>query len=65
MLILKRNLERNLEIWKKSSNRKSLILRGARQVGKTTLIKQFSKSYKYSIFLNLEKPADASFLFEI
>ena len=59
MQILKRNLENNLEAWKESSNRKPLILRGARQVGKTTLIKQFSKSYKYSIFLNLEKSTDA------
>ncbi len=61
MQILKRNLERNLEAWKKSSGRKPLILRGARQVGKTTLIKEFSKSFKYSIFLNLEKPTDAAY----
>ena len=60
MQILKRNLEKNLETWKKSSGRKPLILRGARQVGKTTLIKEFAKSYKHSIFLNLEKPADAA-----
>jgi len=40
--------------WKKNPKRKPLILRGARQVGKTTIIKEFSKSYKYSIHLNLE-----------
>jgi len=61
MHILKRDLEKNLDSWKESSNRKPLILRGARQVGKTTLIKQFSKTYKYSIFLNLEKPIDADY----
>ena len=42
------------------TNRKPLIVRGARQVGKTTLIKEFSKSYKHSILLNLEKPSDLS-----
>ncbi len=41
--------------WKKSSTRKPLILRGARQVGKTTLIKRFARSYKYHIILDLEK----------
>jgi uncharacterized protein len=61
MKILKRNLEKKLETWKKSSGRKPLILRGARQVGKTTLIKEFAKSYKYSILLNLEKQADADY----
>jgi len=30
-------------------------------VGKTTLIKEFSKTYKHSILLNLEKPSDASY----
>ncbi len=47
--------------WRVSKNRKPLILRGARQVGKTTLIKEFAKGYKHTILLNLEKEADASF----
>ena len=61
MQIFERNLGKNLETWKKSSGRKPLILRGARQVGKTTLIKKFAKSYPYSILLNLEKPTDAAY----
>jgi len=60
-MIFKRIVERNLESWKKSSNRKPLIIRGARQVGKTTLVKEFAKSYRYSILLNLEKTSDAAF----
>jgi uncharacterized protein len=40
--------------WKMRSRRKPLILRGARQVGKTTVVKEFSKYYKHSIHLNLE-----------
>jgi len=44
--------------WKSSTNRKPLILRGARQVGKTTLVNFFSKSYTQFISLNLEKKKD-------
>lgn len=56
----KRHALTALEAWKADSNRKPLILRGARQVGKTTLVKTFAKTYKHKILLNLEKPADAS-----
>ncbi|PIB25751.1 AAA family ATPase [Maribacter sp. 4U21] len=56
----KRHALKNLERWKASKNRKPLILRGARQVGKTTLVKEFAKSYKNHIFLNLEKSADVA-----
>ena len=52
----KRRILQNLQEWKTYKNRKPLVLRGARQVGKTTLVEQFSKTYKYSISLNLEKP---------
>lgn len=60
-MILTRNAEQNLKSWRKSSKRKPLILRGARQVGKTTLIKEFARSYKYRILLNLEKSTDAGY----
>lgn len=53
-----RNLDLELLNWKNKTNRKPLILRGARQVGKTTLVKEFAKSYETSIFLNLEKQSD-------
>jgi predicted AAA+ superfamily ATPase len=49
--------------WKKSEYRKPLIIRGARQVGKTTLVKEFAKQYDVFLDLNLEKPADRQ-LFE-
>ena len=41
---INRHIFSELTSWKKSSDRKPLILRGARQVGKTTLIHQFAKS---------------------
>ena len=62
--MFKRAILSHLTRWKASSNRKPLILRGARQVGKTTLIKQFAQTYKQYIFLNLEISNDRNF-FEI
>lgn len=53
-----RHITSHLEAWKSDKNRKPLILRGARQVGKTTLIRQFSKTFKHQIMLNLELPGD-------
>ncbi|CAM4056884.1 ATP-binding protein [Gillisia hiemivivida] len=53
-----RHISSHLEDWKVGINRKPLVLRGARQVGKTTLVNDFAKKYKHSIFLNLEKVAD-------
>ncbi len=55
-MYLQRSIFSNLEKWKSKKNRKPLILRGARQVGKTSVLKEFSKSYRYKITLNLEKP---------
>jgi len=44
--------------WKNNLERKPLILRGARQVGKTTLVKNFSKEFDFFIHLNLDKKED-------
>lgn len=54
----KRQITKYLYEWKNSHTRKPLIIRGARQVGKTTVIKKFSQSYSFSIYLNLEKKED-------
>lgn len=53
-----RSISRELMEWKNSSNRKPLVLRGARQVGKTTVIHHFSKSFEQYIYLNLERNED-------
>lgn len=60
-MAFKRQIEANLDEWKKSDKRKPLIIRGARQVGKTTLIKQFAQNYTHNIVLNLEKATDRKF----
>jgi len=55
-----RNLYDSLLEWKNSRKHKPLVLRGARQVGKTTLIRQFSKEFDNYIELNLERAEDLS-----
>lgn len=45
--------------WKDSEHRKPLIIRGARQVGKTTLVHEFSKEFNQYLYFNLEKKEDS------
>ncbi len=59
--MFKRKAEKALLDWGKSKGNKPLILRGARQVGKSTLVEKFGKSYKQFLSLNLERSKDASF----
>lgn len=60
-MVFRREVEWYLEAWKNGAHRKPLILRGARQVGKTTLVKEFANSYKYAISLNLDKSSDIAY----
>jgi predicted AAA+ superfamily ATPase len=57
-MFLKRKLYSKLLHWKSSKRRKPLIIRGARQVGKSTLVREFSKEYTSSIEINLERKED-------
>lgn len=62
---MKRTLYANLLNWKKDNKRKPLLLQGARQVGKTFLIKEFGKNeYKKLVYLNFEKKPKLSFIFD-
>ena len=58
-----RAITAKIEKWAIADGRKPLILRGARQTGKTTLIRDFGKRFDTFIELNLEKKADKD-LFE-
>lgn len=51
-----------LQNWKASKNRHPLILRGARQVGKTTIINQFGKEFGNYLYLNLDDAADKALI---
>jgi len=41
--VLKRKIDQKLVQWKKSRSRRPLLIRGARQVGKTYSVTQFGK----------------------
>lgn len=56
--MFKRSVIQELEIWAKKKNRKPLVIRGARQVGKTTVVHQFAKKFEQYLYLNLELSAD-------
>ena len=56
---MKRDIDIKLLEWKDSSRRKPLIIRGARQVGKTTAVNIFSKNFENYIYLNLELKRDS------
>lgn len=52
---MERTVMKDLISWKNSNNRKPLLLYGARQVGKTYLVKEFgSKYFKDIIYVNFE-----------
>ncbi|HEV3269385.1 MAG TPA: AAA family ATPase [Candidatus Rhabdochlamydia sp.] len=61
---MKRLIDQELKNWKSSSNRKSLILRGARQVGKTFSVRKLGKTYTDFHEVNLEKRTDLHSIFE-
>lgn len=55
-MYMDRNAMKDLIAWKNKKNRKPLLLYGARQVGKTYLVKEFGKKYfKDVIYVNFEK----------
>jgi predicted AAA+ superfamily ATPase len=56
--MFKRQLLLELEKWRQIMPRKPLVIRGARQVGKTTLVNQFAVQYEQYIYLNLELSED-------
>jgi predicted AAA+ superfamily ATPase len=58
MAYYKRNIDRQLELWHKSANHKPLLIRGARQVGKSTAVRQLGKSFTHFLEINLEKQPD-------
>lgn len=53
-----RLINKELEIWLSKPDRKPLVIRGARQVGKTTIINQFAQRFEQYIYLNLEIKED-------
>ena len=60
-----RNFYEKLNEWDASENRKPLLVMGARQVGKTWIIKEFcGKKYGDYIYVNLERRDDVCSIFD-
>ncbi len=58
---MRREIIKDLINWKSSKNRKPLIVHGARQVGKTYIIKEFGKKYYDNlIYVNFETNIEIS-----
>lgn len=60
-----RKAEQELLKWKNKKTRKPLIFRGARQTGKTTLVRRLGLQFKNFIELNLEKDAIGKIFSEV
>ncbi len=50
-----RSIEIELEKWASGEYRKPLVLRGARQVGKTTIVNKFGATFDNYLYVNIEK----------
>ena len=62
---MKRDIFKQLVTWKQDKRRKPLILMGARQVGKTTSLKEFgSKEYASYAYINFEENPQLKLLFQ-
>lgn len=63
--VMKRNAIKELYEWKENHDRKPLVILGARQVGKTWLMKEFGKeAYKKCAYVNFEDNDDLRGMFE-
>ena len=62
---MKRYAMHELERWQNDPHRKPLIIRGARQVGKTWLMKEFGKlAFKNTVYINFDNNERMRLLFE-
>ena len=63
---LKRNIDQILLTWtlEKPPDRKPLLLRGARQVGKSSAVRQLGKQFKYFIEINFDENKEVGSFFD-
>lgn len=66
LFIMKRDINQKLVKWKRSSRRKPLVLRGARQVGKTYALKALAGAeYESLAYINFESSPLAKSFFQV
>lgn len=61
---ISRLIDKQLVAWKESANHKPLLLRGARQVGKSCAIRHLGESFEYYIEVNFEKRPELKEVFK-
>ena len=63
-MYLKREIDQALSDWCKDSSKKPLLLRGARQVGKSSAVKELAKQFEFYLEINFEEQRIVHSLFE-
>jgi predicted AAA+ superfamily ATPase len=63
-MYLERTIDKELEIWKNLTKRKPIILRGARQVGKSSAVRNLAKNFQYFIEINFDETPNYKTIFE-
>ena len=59
-MIFKRKIFKKIEQWKNYHQKEALLIKGARQVGKTTAVREFAKvNYKNFVEINFEQTPEA------
>ena len=64
MSYISRNIDSELLAWKDSKNRKPLLLRGARQVGKSSSIRELGRSFEFFVEVNFDEKKAVHELFK-
>ena len=54
-MYIKRLIDNELLIWKSAKKHKPLLLRGARQTGKSSSVREFGKTFDNFVEINFEK----------
>ena len=62
--MFERIIDLHLDKWKTDPYRKPLLLRGARQVGKTYAVRRLGQGFKYFVEVNFERLEGAASIFE-
>jgi predicted AAA+ superfamily ATPase len=63
-MYLPRSIDKELALWRLEKEGKPLLVRGARQVGKSTAVRELSSQFEYFLEVNFEQQRQAHKLFD-
>ncbi len=64
IIYLKRDIDSELYAWRNEPRHKPLLLRGARQVGKSSAVRNLAREFDYFLEVNFEEQADTKRIFD-